>query len=195
MARRIGRLQVLGVANGRPERNSATRCLPKARLLHVCNVFPMVESPLLFDRSRGIFNVDTLEEVECCSPGYRSGETASPSVFRVLAEQLEIRHDSEVDLLLDQDHLIIKPRRPKPSLSALLARVTEENIHSEVTTGEPIGARCGRWACIERGDLIRLTFNPKPVMSDKAVVPQLLCLQLPAMVAWSSSRMSDHHDC
>jgi hypothetical protein len=27
-------------------------------------------------------------------------------------------------------------------------------------------------------------FNPKPVMSDKAVVPQLLCLQLPAMVAW-----------
>ena len=36
----------------------------------------------------------------------------------------------------------------------------------------------------ERGDLIGSPFNPKPVMSDKAVVPQLLCLQLPTMVAW-----------
>jgi hypothetical protein len=27
-------------------------------------------------------------------------------------------------------------------------------------------------------------FNPKPVMRNKAVVPQSLCLQLPTMAAW-----------
>lgn len=67
------------------------------------------------------------------------GNSLAIRIPRALAEQLEMRHGSEVDLLLDQDHLIIKPRRPKPSLSALLAQVTEENIHSEVTTGEPMG--------------------------------------------------------
>jgi len=55
------------------------------------------------------------------------------------AEQLEMKHDSLVDLSLDQDRLIIRPSRKKPSLSDLLAQVTEENIHGEVATGEPIG--------------------------------------------------------
>lgn len=59
-----------------------------------------------------------------------------PSAF---AEQLMLKQGSEVDLSLDGDLLIIKPRRSRPSLSALLAQVTDENIHSEVATGEPTG--------------------------------------------------------
>lgn len=59
-----------------------------------------------------------------------------PSAF---AEQLMVKQGSEVNLLLDGDRLVIKPRRSEPSLSALLAQVTDENIHSEVTTGEPTG--------------------------------------------------------
>lgn len=57
-----------------------------------------------------------------------------PSAF---AEQLMVKQGSEVDLSLDGDRLVIKPGRSEPSLSALLAQVTDENIHSEVATGEP----------------------------------------------------------
>ncbi len=59
-----------------------------------------------------------------------------PSAF---AEQLMLKQGSEVDLSLDGDQLIIKPRRSRPSLSALLAPVADENIHAEVATGEPTG--------------------------------------------------------
>ena len=59
-----------------------------------------------------------------------------PSAF---AEQLMVKQGSEVNLLLDGDRLVIKPRRSEPSLSALLAQVTDENIHSEIATGEPTG--------------------------------------------------------
>jgi antitoxin MazE len=55
------------------------------------------------------------------------------------AEQLMVQQGIEVDLSLDGDPLVITPRRSKPSLSALLAQVTDENIHAEVATGEPTG--------------------------------------------------------
>ncbi len=59
-----------------------------------------------------------------------------PSAF---AEQLMLKQGSEVNLLLDGNRLVIKPTRSEPSLSTLLAQVTDENIHSEVATGEPTG--------------------------------------------------------
>ena len=45
---------------------------------------------------------------------------------------------SEVDLSLDGDRLVVSPDARAISL-ALLAQVTDENIHTEVATGEPTG--------------------------------------------------------
>ena len=67
------------------------------------------------------------------------GNSLAIRIPRAFAEQLMVQQDSEVDLSLDGDRLVIKPRRPKQSLSALLAQVTDENIHAEVSTGEPTG--------------------------------------------------------
>lgn len=67
------------------------------------------------------------------------GNSLAIRIPRGFAEQLMVQQDSEVDLSLDGDRLIIEPRRAKPSLSALLAQVTDENIHGEVATGEPAG--------------------------------------------------------
>lgn len=55
-----------------------------------------------------------------------------PSAF---AEQLMVKQGSEVNLLLDGDRLVIKPGRSEPSLSALLAQVANENIHTKISTG------------------------------------------------------------
>ncbi|MGE5482611.1 MAG: AbrB/MazE/SpoVT family DNA-binding domain-containing protein [Bacteroidota bacterium] len=67
------------------------------------------------------------------------GNSLAIRIPRGFAEQLMVQQDSEVDLSLDGDRLIIEPRRANPSLSALLAQVTDENIHGEVATGEPAG--------------------------------------------------------
>ena len=67
------------------------------------------------------------------------GNSLAIRIPRRFAEELMAQQGSEVDLSLDGDRLVIKPRRQEPSLSALLAQVTDENIHAEVATGEPTG--------------------------------------------------------
>jgi antitoxin MazE len=67
------------------------------------------------------------------------GNSLAVRIPRGFAEQLMIQQGSEVDLSLDGDRLVIKPRRRELSLSELLAQVTDENIHAEVATGEPTG--------------------------------------------------------
>ena len=67
------------------------------------------------------------------------GNSLAIRIPRGFAEQLMIQQGSEVDLSLDGDRLVIRPRRRELSLSELLAQVTDENIHAEVATGEPTG--------------------------------------------------------
>ena len=67
------------------------------------------------------------------------GNSLAVRIPRGFAQQLMIQQGSEVDLSLDGDRLVIKPRRRELSLSELLAQVTNENIHAEIATGEPTG--------------------------------------------------------
>ena len=67
------------------------------------------------------------------------GNSLAVRIPRGFAEQLMIQQGSEVDLSLDGDRLVIRPRRRELSLSELLAQVTNENIHAEIATGEPTG--------------------------------------------------------
>ena len=67
------------------------------------------------------------------------GNSLAVRIPRGFAEQLMIQQGSEVDLSLDGDRLVIRPRRRELSLSELLAQVTDENIHAEIATGEPTG--------------------------------------------------------
>lgn len=67
------------------------------------------------------------------------GNSLAVRIPRGFAEQLMIQQGSEVDLSLDGDQLVIKPKRRELSLSELLAQVTDENIHAEIATGEPTG--------------------------------------------------------
>ncbi len=71
------------------------------------------------------------------------GNSLAVRIPRGFAEQLMIQQGSEVDLSLDGDRLVIKPKRRELSLSQLLAQVTDENIHDEIATGEPTG--CEVW--------------------------------------------------
>ncbi len=55
------------------------------------------------------------------------------------ARAMAVRDGSEVELVLDGQQLVIRRVDPATSLTALLERVTPENVHGEVSTGGPRG--------------------------------------------------------
>jgi antitoxin MazE len=66
------------------------------------------------------------------------GNSLAIRVPRPFAEELGLRQDSDVDLVLEQRELVIKPA-VRFSLRELLAGVTEANLHREVETSGPVG--------------------------------------------------------
>lgn len=67
------------------------------------------------------------------------GNSLAVRIPRGFAEQLGVSHDSEVELLLTPKGLIVKPVAHRYALSDLLAKVTEENLHGEISTGGKVG--------------------------------------------------------
>jgi antitoxin MazE len=51
------------------------------------------------------------------------------------AEQLQIKDGSEVDILLLDKEIIVRPTRTAPKLEQLLAQITPENRHKEIDFG------------------------------------------------------------
>lgn len=68
------------------------------------------------------------------------GNSLALRIPKALAEQLAIQRDTEVELLIEDDQLIIKPlREPEIVLADMLADITPENLHAEVDTGTAVG--------------------------------------------------------
>ena len=68
------------------------------------------------------------------------GNSLGVRLPKTVAEECGIEAGSPVEIVREDDLIIIKPVRKKGiSLDALLAGVTKDNIHSEVSTGKPAG--------------------------------------------------------
>jgi antitoxin MazE len=68
------------------------------------------------------------------------GNSLAVRLPKTLAEECGIEADSPVEIVREDNLIIIKPVRKKGfSLDRLLAGVTKDNIHSEVSTGKPAG--------------------------------------------------------
>jgi len=68
------------------------------------------------------------------------GNSLAIRVPRPFAEELGLRQDSDVDLLLEQNELVVKPvSSPRFSLHDLLSGITDDNRHHEVETFGPVG--------------------------------------------------------
>ena len=66
------------------------------------------------------------------------GNSLGVRIPKVMADDLNLRNGSEVELLEDTDKIIIRPQR-KPILDDLLAAINEDNLHGEVNSGDPTG--------------------------------------------------------
>lgn len=62
------------------------------------------------------------------------GNSLGIRIPKSLALKIGLEEGSEVDLDVENGHLIIRPK--SATLAELLAQVTPENIHEEVSTGE-----------------------------------------------------------
>ena len=68
------------------------------------------------------------------------GNSLALRIPKPLAEQLSIKSDTEVEIQIVDDQLMIKPLpEPELTLENLLAQITAENLHDEVDTGTAVG--------------------------------------------------------
>ncbi|WP_010504070.1 AbrB/MazE/SpoVT family DNA-binding domain-containing protein [Paenibacillus elgii] len=65
------------------------------------------------------------------------GNSLGIRIPKSLALKVGLEEGSEVDLDVEDGHLVIKPKLT--TLEELLFKVTPENLHKEVSTGEPQG--------------------------------------------------------
>lgn len=70
----------------------------------------------------------------------RWGNSLALRIPRPLAQEVGLEEDSSVRILVEQGRLVVTPiRRPSYTLEALLAHVTPQNLHGEVSTGGAVG--------------------------------------------------------
>lgn len=69
---------------------------------------------------------------------HKWGNSLGLRIPKALAGELEIYDGSSVNLTVENNKIIIFPEK-KPVLTEMLNKITEENLHSEVTTGSSQG--------------------------------------------------------
>lgn len=65
------------------------------------------------------------------------GNSLGIRIPKSLAEKIDLKEGTPIDLQLEDDAIII--RRKRYSLETLLSQVTPENVHEEVNTGDSVG--------------------------------------------------------
>lgn len=63
------------------------------------------------------------------------GNSLAIRIPKNIADQIDIDQGTEIELYVEDDGLIIKPKRKTLSLNDLLNKVTDENRHKEIVFG------------------------------------------------------------
>jgi antitoxin MazE len=68
------------------------------------------------------------------------GNSLAVRIPKSFAAEVGLEQDSEIELSLLDGKLILMPIAPQRlPLAALLAQITDQNLHSEVPTGDAVG--------------------------------------------------------
>ncbi len=68
------------------------------------------------------------------------GNSLAIRIPKSFATQIDLSQGSEIDLVLFENKIQIKPiKKKKIALEDLLSQVTKENIHKEIDAGTPVG--------------------------------------------------------
>ncbi|MFC2161119.1 AbrB/MazE/SpoVT family DNA-binding domain-containing protein [Acidobacteriota bacterium] len=70
----------------------------------------------------------------------KRGNSLGLRIPKSFAREANIEEGSSVEISLERDHLVIKPIGvAQDKLSELLSKVTEDNRHEEISTGNALG--------------------------------------------------------
>ncbi|MCU0820974.1 MAG: AbrB/MazE/SpoVT family DNA-binding domain-containing protein [Spirochaetes bacterium] len=67
------------------------------------------------------------------------GNSLGVRIPKSYAEDIDIDQGSLIDISKEKDRIVIKPIRKKEKLSDLLSKITKDNLHKEIDTGDSIG--------------------------------------------------------
>lgn len=68
------------------------------------------------------------------------GNSLAVRIPKSFAAEVGLEQDSEVELSLLDGKLVLLPVKPHhASLAALLNQITDDNLHAEISAGEPLG--------------------------------------------------------
>jgi len=68
------------------------------------------------------------------------GNSLAIRIPKLFAQNIRLRNNDRVELLLKNGKLIISPIIDEEyTLEGLLSQVTEDNVHSEIDMGRPVG--------------------------------------------------------
>ena len=68
------------------------------------------------------------------------GNSLALRIPKSFATEVGLQRETDVEILLANGKLVITPViKPNPTLKQLLAKVTKENLHTEVATGPAVG--------------------------------------------------------
>ena len=68
------------------------------------------------------------------------GNSLALRIPKSFAEETQVEAGSTVDLSINDGTLVVRPvDTPQYQLDDLLAQITAENLHEEISTGSPVG--------------------------------------------------------
>ncbi len=67
------------------------------------------------------------------------GNSLAIRIPKNIAKDTRVSEGSNIDILVENGNIVLSPRKKEYSLKELLKKITVENIHSEISTGDQIG--------------------------------------------------------
>jgi antitoxin MazE len=67
------------------------------------------------------------------------GNSQALRIPRLLLEALQLNEGDEVEMMVEDGRLTVRPLSPKLTLESLVAAITPENRHKETDWGKPVG--------------------------------------------------------
>ncbi len=67
------------------------------------------------------------------------GNSLALRIPKPFAEEVQLVEDSSVEVRVRDGELVVVPLPEPVTLEELLARISDENLHTEIATGKPVG--------------------------------------------------------
>jgi antitoxin MazE len=87
----------------------------------------MEGDPMERNQEKGVIHVTTKVQ--------KWGNSLAVRIPSNIAEQLAIHQGAEMEISVENQKIILAPKKKKPALEELLAKVTPENRHAEIGLG------------------------------------------------------------